>query len=221
MMNIGVAYKGQSYTIPVEEETTIGQVKEWLHGETGIEAHHQKLLFKGVLRDDYTINDYKIDNKSRIILMGTPAQNITQVQSAQAQPTKFEKDEQETPWEDEERHKKIIKMGAVANAMPGNNGVWALPDSGSITNLRNQFGNQCRMVFEFDCIRLSTNQGSTHIPYDVIRDVSWQKLSRFPGYGILHFNTDGKNVSKNLFLYFVPLQYMESIKLHVLMKNII
>ncbi|ORX54952.1 WLM-domain-containing protein [Hesseltinella vesiculosa] len=78
-----VAYKGTTYALgqwPLS--ATIDDVKDWLETETSILKQGQKLLWKGkVLTNDATLESIGIIPDAKIMLMGSPQQQIDAVHS--------------------------------------------------------------------------------------------------------------------------------------------
>ncbi|KAI8071074.1 WLM domain-containing protein [Gongronella butleri] len=77
-MNFKVAFKGQVLALEGwSSDATVGSVKEYLAGETGVEVSGQKLLWKGkVLGDDACLGTLELGVNAKMMLMGTPQQQI-------------------------------------------------------------------------------------------------------------------------------------------------
>jgi len=218
-MQLHIVFKGKAFVLSVGDNDTIATIKSSLESLTDIPAENQKLLYKGVLSNSSTVAECRLSETTKIILMGSKPESINKVQQP-PEPMQEDTVMAEERWEDETKHQKIIATGCVSGCPAGNNGSWPLPNNREITHLRNSFGNKCRMIFAYDSVRISSDHGSLSIPYSEILSVSWQKLEKHQGYGILLFNTVGQSCSKYMYLYFVPLQYMDAIKNEVVMKQL-
>jgi hypothetical protein len=113
---------------------------------TAIAPALQKLLFKGVLKDEKTIEESKIVPGSRIILMGTTAKDVLQVATPIVAAID-DKPEQPPSLLDETKHQKIIAKGVPDGAEPGIFGDKSpVPDRG-IVSLWNNIGVKSRLSF--------------------------------------------------------------------------
>ncbi|KAJ3068036.1 Ubiquitin domain-containing protein ubfd1 [Podochytrium sp. JEL0797] len=83
-LSFRVAFKQQNFEMRMQEDETVAALKMRLSEETGIDVVLQKLLFKGMLKDDATLSDSKITNGSRVMLMASTAKDIAQVVTAPA-----------------------------------------------------------------------------------------------------------------------------------------
>lgn len=81
-INFKVTFKSE--TIPFEQwdiNSTIGQIKEYLHDTTSLPQDSQKLLWKGrILKDDaISLNELKVQDNSKLMLMGSLPTQVEQV----------------------------------------------------------------------------------------------------------------------------------------------
>ena len=61
---------GKTFTLIANTSCTIGEVKTMIQCKEGIPASQQRLIFAGEdLEDDWTVADFKIDDKSAIVLV--------------------------------------------------------------------------------------------------------------------------------------------------------
>ena len=61
---------GKTFTLIANTSCTIGEVKTMIQCKEGIPASQQRLIFAGEdLKDDWTVADFKIDDKSAIVLV--------------------------------------------------------------------------------------------------------------------------------------------------------
>lgn len=76
-----VSFKGTIYQLNEwASESTVEELKLHLQDLTGVAVERQKLMFKGLLKDNaQTLTDAKLGNGSKIMLMGSKDEEIRQV----------------------------------------------------------------------------------------------------------------------------------------------
>ena len=63
-------FSGRSITMEVDSQDTIGNIKAKIQDREGVRPEEQRLLFHGKqLEDEYTLNDYQIENSSTLHLV--------------------------------------------------------------------------------------------------------------------------------------------------------
>ncbi|KAJ2358924.1 hypothetical protein GGF43_000480 [Coemansia sp. RSA 2618] len=72
-------YKGQTTSIPTDS-LTLGQLRKHIEQQFDIPAANQKLICKGLLRDDDAKLSDLVAAGSKVVLMGTPAAELTSFQ---------------------------------------------------------------------------------------------------------------------------------------------
>ncbi|KAF0464692.1 WLM-domain-containing protein [Gigaspora margarita] len=83
LISFQVTFKGK--TIQVENLTlnhTIQNLKEQLVEETSIPVEFQKLFYKGLLNNDFTLQECKFKNGIKVLLIGSSQQDIQAVKAA-------------------------------------------------------------------------------------------------------------------------------------------
>ena len=71
MLKFKVAFKAKVFEMEMQGSQTVTQLKAEIETRTSIAPPLQKLLFKGVLKDDLTLHASKVTDGSRIILMAS------------------------------------------------------------------------------------------------------------------------------------------------------
>ncbi|KAI7885778.1 WLM-domain-containing protein [Lichtheimia hyalospora FSU 10163] len=81
-LNFQVSYQGNNLEITqCDSQSTIGQLKQHLQQETGVPPSLQKLLYKGkrLVDDSTTLNELGFNNKTKLMLMGSAAQQVAKI----------------------------------------------------------------------------------------------------------------------------------------------
>lgn len=120
-VDIKVIYNKTKYDVSVCLEFTVGELKRQLMGLLGVPEKNQKVMFKGLLRDEQTLTSAGVIKGSKLMVVGSKPNDIIAVTSVRAQ----EVQELERPTASKEPlckqkiHKKILDKGVPEDAMPG------------------------------------------------------------------------------------------------------
>lgn len=214
--HINISYKGEITTYHMCPDDCIDKLKSIIEAKWDIPHENQKLIGipKKLLDENATIAACKFKKGHKIILVGSTRKEIEKVLTP-AITTTLETPPEIEKWESQEKHKKIIQKGLFESGTIGiMDSSESLPEDKTITHVRNLFGNKTRMTFKYDHIAFNTDTGTSTLPYDDILEISSQPLSEYPGYSIVYFRTKGNFLSKDLYVYFVPDQYVGAIKMY-------
>ncbi|KAJ3404302.1 hypothetical protein HDV05_007237 [Chytridiales sp. JEL 0842] len=144
-----VAHKSTVYDIEMPGNATVADLKSHLENLTTISPALQKLLFKGVLKDESTIEESKITTGSRVILMATTPKDILAVTLPPPPSTTTEETLTQNPSAilEETKHQKIIRKGPAEDAEPGIFDEKSVIPGMGIKALWNGFGVKTRLSF--------------------------------------------------------------------------
>jgi len=214
-ITFSISHNNQSHSITMSENETVNALRLKLHPLTGVPAGLQKLMYKGLMKDDnLTLAQAGVKNGVKIMLMGS---TIDQVMAASTAPVSEEvKKAEETekksePLSEQLPHKKQIEKGPPEGLEPGKIGKHdPLPD-GSIQNLLNNIGQKVRLTFKVYTqelwIQSSTN--TQKIPFSSIQNVTSEAIKGQEAYHIMALHLGGNS---KYWLYWVPCQYIRVIK---------
>eukprot|EP00961_Rhodomonas_salina_P252713 3416027-Rhodomonas_salina.1 len=124
-----VNFKKQKLEISVRPSDLVADIKAKLEDMTGVEKANQKLMFKGMLQDASTTEAAGLKEGAKIMLIGTPTQEIRMealaavvahtmqpAAGAAAAPKKGER------LQDQTEHKKVVEKGVPPGADKGQSG---------------------------------------------------------------------------------------------------
>lgn len=74
-----ISFRGESRQVTWPLDSTIATLKQHIEEETGLAADLQKLMYKGMLRDDATLSESKIRPNVKIMLIGSTGDDIKKV----------------------------------------------------------------------------------------------------------------------------------------------
>lgn len=120
-VDIKVIYNKTKYDVTTTLETTVAELKKELQGLLGVPEKNQKLMFKGLLRDEQTLGTVGITKGSKLMVVGSKPNDIIAVTSVSKQDIQ----EAEKPSSSKEPlckqkiHRKILDKGVPEDAMAG------------------------------------------------------------------------------------------------------
>ncbi len=212
---------------------TVDDLKVHLETLTNVDRSMQKLMFKGALKQG-TLSENKIKNKSKLKLIGNPMDQVmqivhkTQVDADKAtndkilgfeQELKKEKDDDGDtgPWKDMKEHKKILDMGVPEGTGAGNKSIrLRLPSSPLL--VRGMDGQPVRIVFRMQItppqVWLQSVTRTKKIPLGQVHSIKCEDIE--DGNYVIMALQLGKTSKSRVYLYFVPKQYVESLKTEII-----
>ncbi|RUS17347.1 ubiquitin-related domain-containing protein [Endogone sp. FLAS-F59071] len=204
------------YEFEISPESTILELKQELEQRTQIPAAMQKLMYKGMLKDETTIESSKIKDGVKVMLIGSKVEDILKVATPAQTTVKEEKPEApvRTPMSEMTEHKKIISKGKPEDIETGIVGIKSpLPAGGSIKGMCNSLGQRTRLTFKDDLeqVWIGTAERTQKIVYSSIKAVRSEPIEGDEAYHILSLQL-GPTEKSRYFIYWVPAQYVEAVK---------
>ncbi|KAJ1342557.1 hypothetical protein BSLG_002874 [Batrachochytrium salamandrivorans] len=190
-ISIKVVFGKAAHPIVISSANLVRDLKVALAEVTGIEPSMQKLLFKGVLRDEQIISETQLKSGSKVMMMASTAKdllNMTTVASAPVVAAAVSVIPKVTLCSMTE-HKKIIAKGKPSDSEKGIRGInLPIPPRG-ITGLLNSRGGKTRLIFrlELDELSISTNDNTQKVQLSSISKVISEPILEHEGYSIMGF----------------------------------
>lgn len=191
---------------------TVGQLKEKLGKLTEIPPAMQKLLWKGVLKDDTaTLAAAGVKNKAKIMVVGsTMGAVLASTSSGGVAPPPDEKAEPDSKMSEETRHIKVISKGPPDDAHPAILGAQeALPEV-PLTGMLDMHGKKIRLTFKQSegQVWIGSAERTSKYFFSQITAVTFETIEspEHPGYEIMALQL-GKSEQSKMYIYFVPGQY--------------
>jgi Ubiquitin family len=225
-IEIKVQFGKQMKVVERSLDTTVADLKAEIEEHTSIPATHQKLLFKGQLKDASTLRETGLKNGSKLMVIGTKPED-TKIANNTSTSTKtgagavgdWDAIPKSTPWSKEARHEKILSKGVPEDAWPGLEGrqVSLRDDQTYIPGLYNSQGVKVRFTFkqELEQVWIGSPSHTQKVPYSSISKIEAQVIEGQEKYSILRVIL-GASTSNSYWLYFVPSQYVAAIKMRIL-----
>ncbi|KAI8817415.1 uncharacterized protein EV422DRAFT_224173 [Fimicolochytrium jonesii] len=203
------------YDISVPKSNNISQVKQQVEELTGVHALMQKLLFKGMLKDDKTVEEAGLKDGVKVILMASKVEDIVKLATA-AKTTTAPVDAapvKRLSLSEQTEHKKVLDKGKPPNAEPGLKGrKLPLPANG-LRDMFTQRGDKVRLTFklELDQVWIGTSERTQKVNMNSIKNVKSEPIKGHEEYHILALQL-GPTDKSNYYIYWVPCQYVDSVK---------
>lgn len=220
-----VSYKGVAKKFKFEETDSINKLQTEILNLWSILPQNQKWIGKGIKKNkdtDKSLNECGIRHGSRFMLMGSTEKDLQSVREPvifRKPMAEVEAEKDQDLWETFPQCAKIISRGPIGD-VPTERKRVALPIDNTIKSLRDQSGNKLRMTLNPDHIKMSTDTGSWTIHYNIIRDYEIQEITQFPGYSTLRLELNSVLHSQYYYIYFVPDNYIDALKLVLSIKTI-
>ncbi|KAF7490034.1 Ubiquitin domain-containing protein UBFD1 [Sarcoptes scabiei] len=216
LLNFKVIYAKEIFEITLSSTDTISKLKNYLQTKTNVPETSQKLCYKGILVDNKSLEECGIKNGTKIMLIGSKADEILTVTSASKNLSTKETKESSSIKESlcqQKMHKKIIDKGLPENAMS----AWINDDcplpTEPLTGMLNKYGNKVRLTFklEQDELWISTKERTQKIQMTSIKSVISEPIDDFKNYHIMALQI-GPTEASRIWFYWVPAQYIRAIK---------
>lgn len=220
-VDIKVIYNKTKYDVTTTLLTTIAELKKELQGLLGVPEKNQKLMFKGLLRDEQTVGNAGITKGAKLMVVGSKPLDIIAVTSASKQDIQ----EADKPTSSKEPlckqkiHRKILDKGVPDDAMIGiKNNKESLPPV-PLSGMLNKHGGKLRLTFklEQDQLWLGTKERTEKLAMSSIKSIVSEPIEGHEEYHIMGIQL-GPTEASRYWIYWVPAQYIDAIKDAILGK---
>lgn len=116
-----VVYNKKKYDITFNSNKTVKDLKAYLQGLIGVPQHLQKVMFKGLAKDDQTLKDLDVKSGTKVMVVGSKLDQIMAVSTNTAQDDTAEEkaSASKEPLCKQKLHKKILDKGIPEDVMVG------------------------------------------------------------------------------------------------------
>ncbi|KAI8607525.1 hypothetical protein BC830DRAFT_121994 [Chytriomyces sp. MP71] len=217
-----IAYQRQMLEVTMEPDALVSALKARVSELTGLDPRLQKLLYKGILKDDATLAQSQLSSNAKVVLMASSASAILSVAAPQKPPpsedTGAANAEAKAAFFEQTEHAKVLTRGkpdwdVIEKGNPY--ARTALPSLGIWTV--NARGLKCRLSFKSETqeMQLATAERTQKIAYASIRRIDSHDMpaEQAGGEGYCAVGIQiGPTEKSLLWFYWVPKQYVENIK---------
>nr|CAB3267464.1 ubiquitin domain-containing protein UBFD1-like [Phallusia mammillata] len=211
-----VVFNKQKLKISWSASDTIANLKAHLHDTTGVPPALQKLMFKGLVKDEQKLSEAGIVNGSKMMLVGSKLTDVilatTKASDKPSSSAEEEKPKKE-PLSKQKPHAKIVDGGIPDDAMPAyKNGHENLPEV-PLCGMVNKYGHKVRLTFklESDQVWIGTKERTDKVNMTSIKQVVSEPIHGHEEYHMLALQR-GPTEQSRYWIYWVPAQYVKGIK---------
>jgi len=222
MVEFKVVFNKKKYDITFGLDDTVGALKVHLQDIISVPSTMQKIMIKGLAKDEMTLRKLGVIKGSKVMVIGSTLNAVLEV-AKKPTPQQMKEAEKESEkkesWCQQKLHKKVLERGKPEDAMPGiKNTRESLPPF-PLSGMLNKSGGKVRLTFklEVDQIWLGTKERTEKLPMNSIKAVSSEAIEGLEEYHIMALQL-GPTEASRYFIYWVPAQYVESIKEAILGK---
>uniref|UniRef100_A0A2C9K227 Ubiquitin-like domain-containing protein n=1 Tax=Biomphalaria glabrata TaxID=6526 RepID=A0A2C9K227_BIOGL len=219
-----VIFKKEKYDVSFPADHTVSKLKSHIEKLTGVPATLQKIMYKGLAKDEMTLRELKVVKGAKLMVVGS---TLTDVLSVSAPSTKeLQAEEKATakvvkePLSEQKQHRKVLdKYGKPDDVPVGiRNHSERLPPV-PLSGMYNKAGGKVRLTFkmEADQLWLGTKERTDKIPMQSIKAVVSEPIKDHEEYHIMGIQL-GPTEASRYWVYWVPAQYVEAIKEAILGK---
>ncbi|XP_050716710.1 ubiquitin domain-containing protein UBFD1-like [Eriocheir sinensis] len=218
-----LVYNKTKYDIEFPLDGTVKQLKEHLSSIINVLPAMQKVMIKGLAKDEKTLKELGVTKGSKVMVVGSKLDDVVSVNTPKSETPSSEKPSTTTSSKEplcrQKLHRKIIDKGVPEDAMPGiKNSKDVLP-SYPLSGMLNKHGGKVRLTFklELDQIWIGTKERTEKVNMNHIRQIVSEAIEGFEQYHIMGLQL-GPTEASRYWIYWVPAQYVDAIKDTVLGK---
>ncbi|KAK7069819.1 Ubiquitin domain-containing protein ubfd1 [Halocaridina rubra] len=216
-------YNKVKYDIDFPLDGTIKQLKEHLSTIINVLPAMQKVMIKGLAKDEKTLRELGVTPGSKVMVVGSKLDDVVSVNTPKSENATTDKSSSSTSTKEplcrQKQHRKILDKGLPEDVMPGiKNSKDVLP-SYPLSGMVNKYGGKVRLTFklELDQVWIGTKERTEKINMNHIRQIVSEAIEGHEQYHIMGFQL-GPTEASRYWIYWVPAQYVDAIKDTVLGK---
>nr|XP_033333708.1 ubiquitin domain-containing protein UBFD1-like isoform X1 [Megalopta genalis]XP_033333709.1 ubiquitin domain-containing protein UBFD1-like isoform X1 [Megalopta genalis] len=216
-----VIYNKQRINVNFPLDGTVAQLKAYLQNIISVPQAMQKVMIKGLAKDDQTLRTLGVTKGAKVMVVGSKLDDVLAVSI----PTKQDLSDEaastasKEPLSQQKMHRKVLDKGIPEDVMPGIlDSKEPLPEF-PLAGMLNKSGGKVRLTFklEQDQLWIGTKERTDKIPMNSIKGVHSEPIHDHPQYHIMAIQL-GTTEASRYWIYWVPAQYISAIKDAILGK---
>lgn len=220
-IDFNIIYNKQKIIVNFRIDGTVSELKQHLQNIIAVPQAMQKVMFKGLAKDDQTLRSLGVVKGAKVMIVGSKLDDVLAVSI----PTKHEMAEDSAsatnrePLSKQKLHRKVLDKGIPEDVLPGIlDAKEPLPEI-PLAGMLNKSGGKVRLTFklENDQVWIGTKERTDKIPMNSIKGVHSEPIHDHPEYHILAIQL-GPTEASRYWIYWVPAQYISAIKDAILGK---
>jgi len=221
-IDVKVVWNKNKYDVVVRPEETVLDLKTKMEELTQLPPAMQKIMFKGLCKDDRTMKDLKVTKGTKIMLVGSTLDDVLAVSATpNAQELKESSASsgaaKKEPLSKQKPHSKVTEKGPPEDAIPGVLNVKESLPPQPLSGMLNKSGGKVRLTFklENDEVWIGTKERTDKVPMSSIKAVVSEPISGHEAFHMLALQL-GPTEASRYWIYWVPAQYVDAIKRTIL-----
>ncbi|RZF43143.1 hypothetical protein LSTR_LSTR012563 [Laodelphax striatellus] len=220
LVDLTIIYNKIKFEIKFCLDENVGQLKKHLQNVINVPHSLQKVMIKGLAKDERSLRELGVVKGAKIMVVGSKLEDVIAVSVPDPQEAADDKASAvatKEPFCKQKIHRKVLDKGVPEDAMPGIiNTKEALPPF-PLSGMLNKAGGKVRLTFklELDQLWIGTKERTDKIPMNSIKSIVSEPIQDFEEYHIMGLQL-GTTEASRYWVYWVPAQYVESIKEAVL-----
>nr|XP_022314680.1 ubiquitin domain-containing protein UBFD1-like isoform X1 [Crassostrea virginica] len=218
-----IVYNKQKHDVTFPINETVAKLKAHVQTLTGVPSAMQKIMFKGLAKDESTLKDLKVTKGAKIMVVGSTLNDVLSV--SKPSPQELQEATKSTaaakePLSQLKEHKRVLdKHGKPDDVPMGIKNVKEPLPHTPISGMYNKSGGKVRLTFklEVDQLWLGTKERTEKIPMNSIKAVVSEPIKDHEEYHMLGLQL-GPTEASRYWIYWVPAQYVDAIKDTILGK---
>jgi len=217
-----VIFNKQKYDISFDLYATVAQLKEHLHSVIGVPKEMQKVMVKGLAKDEKSLKECGITSGSKVMVIGSTFDDVLALSRPSAL-TVGEEKQKSIPAKEllsqQKVHLKILDKGLPDDVLPGVRNIKEPLPPHPISGMVNKSGGKVRLTFkmENDQLQIGTKERTEKISMSSIKNVVNEPIEGHEEYHIMGIQL-GPTEASRYWIYWVPAQYVDAIKDAILGK---
>jgi len=221
-IDVKVVWNKTKYDLVVRPEETVLDLKTKMQELTQLPPAMQKIMFKGLCKDDRTMKDLKVSKGAKIMLVGSTLDDVLSVSTTpKAQELKETSSsggtEKKEPLSKQKPHSKVTEKGPPEDVIPGMLNVKESLPPQPLSGMLNKSGGKVRLTFklENDEVWIGTKERTDKVPMSSIKAVVSEPIADHESFHMLALQL-GPTEASRYWIYWVPAQYVDAIKRTIL-----
>lgn len=217
-----VVFNKKKFDVSFDMDDTIGALKVHLADIINVPNTMQKVMIKGLAKDEMTLRQVGVTNGSKVMVVGSTITDILEVNkkpSAQQMKEEAQAEAAKEAWSEQKLHKKVLDKGKPDDIMPGLKNIKESLPVAPLNGMLNKSGGKVRLTFklELDQLWIGTKERTEKVPLNSIKQVVSEAILGQEEYHILALQL-GPTEASRYYVYWVPAQYVDAIKEAILGK---
>ncbi|XP_014271163.1 ubiquitin domain-containing protein UBFD1 [Halyomorpha halys] len=214
IVSFTVIHNKNRFDVQFPLDETVSKLKQHLQNIIHVPQPLQKVMFKGLAKDDKTLREIGITPGVKVMVVGSKLDDVLAVST----PSTLVAEEKthvvsKEPLCRQKAHKKIIDKGIPDDVLPGIRDAKEPLPPFPLCGMLNMAGGKVRLTFklELDQLWIGTKERTEKIPMTSIKNIVSEPIEGHLQYHIMGIQL-GTTEASRYWVYWVPAQYVDSIK---------